>query len=93
MNTPSLPPSLPLTKSLSLSPSLTPIAQVVVGTHALLQPTVSFTNLGLLIIDEEQRFGVAHKEKLKVSKWQTDRFKGEQKERKTDWLNDYLSGE
>ena len=41
--------------------------QVVVGTHALLQPTVSFTNLGLLIIDEEQRFGVGHKEKLKVS--------------------------
>jgi transcription-repair coupling factor (superfamily II helicase) len=30
--------------------------QVVVGTHALLQPTVTFTNLGLLVIDEEQRY-------------------------------------
>lgn len=40
--------------------------QVVVGTHALLQPSVSFDNLGLLVIDEEQRFGVGHKEKLKA---------------------------
>lgn len=46
--------------------------QVVVGTHALLQPTVSFGNLGLLIIDEEQRFGVAHKEKLKAVSSGTD---------------------
>ena len=40
--------------------------QVVVGTHALLSPSVSFDNLGLLIIDEEQRFGVAHKEKVQL---------------------------
>jgi transcription-repair coupling factor (superfamily II helicase) len=38
---------------------------IVVGTHALLAKTVKFNNLGLLIIDEEQHFGVAHKERLK----------------------------
>lgn len=38
---------------------------LVVGTHRLLQKDIQFSNLGLLIIDEEQRFGVAHKEKLK----------------------------
>ena len=38
---------------------------IVIGTHALLAEGVTFANLGLLIIDEEQRFGVAHKERLK----------------------------
>lgn len=38
---------------------------VVIGTHRLLQADVQFKDLGLLIVDEEQRFGVAHKEKLK----------------------------
>jgi len=38
---------------------------IVVGTHRLLQKDVNFRNLGLVIIDEEQRFGVTHKEKLK----------------------------
>ncbi|NTT87473.1 transcription-repair coupling factor [Tabrizicola fusiformis] len=38
---------------------------IVVGTHALLAKGVRFKNLGLLIIDEEQHFGVAHKERLK----------------------------
>ncbi|WP_282091709.1 transcription-repair coupling factor [Epibacterium ulvae] len=38
---------------------------IVVGTHAVLAKTVKFQNLGLLIIDEEQHFGVAHKERLK----------------------------
>ncbi|MQG21507.1 MAG: transcription-repair coupling factor [SAR202 cluster bacterium] len=38
---------------------------IVVGTHRLLQNDISFKNLGLVIIDEEQRFGVMHKEKLK----------------------------
>ena len=38
---------------------------IVVGTHALLAKGVSFKNLGLLIIDEEQHFGVSHKERLK----------------------------
>ncbi|RUW43784.1 transcription-repair coupling factor, partial [Mesorhizobium sp. M8A.F.Ca.ET.021.01.1.1] len=38
---------------------------IVVGTHALLGSSISFKNLGLLIIDEEQHFGVKHKERLK----------------------------
>ncbi len=38
---------------------------IVVGTHALLAKSVSFKNLGLLVIDEEQHFGVTHKERLK----------------------------
>ena len=37
---------------------------IVVGTHRVLSSDVSFKNLGLLIVDEEQRFGVAHKERL-----------------------------
>jgi transcription-repair coupling factor (superfamily II helicase) len=41
---------------------------IVVGTHALLGSGVSFKNLGLLIIDEEQHFGVKHKERLKELK-------------------------
>jgi len=39
--------------------------QLVVGTHALLSKSISFNHLGLLIIDEEQNFGVAQKERLK----------------------------
>ena len=38
---------------------------IIIGTHALLQDSIKFANLGLLIIDEEQHFGVAQKEKLK----------------------------
>jgi transcription-repair coupling factor (superfamily II helicase) len=38
---------------------------IVIGTHALLAKSVRFQNLGLLIVDEEQRFGVTHKERLK----------------------------
>ena len=38
---------------------------IVIGTHALLGKAIEFTNLGLLIIDEEQHFGVQHKERLK----------------------------
>ena len=38
---------------------------IVIGTHALLGKSIEFSNLGLLIIDEEQHFGVAQKEKLK----------------------------
>ena len=41
---------------------------IVIGTHRLLQKDIQFKNLGLLIIDEEQRFGVAHKEALKAIK-------------------------
>ena len=38
---------------------------LIIGTHKLLQKTVEFQDLGLLIVDEEQRFGVTHKERLK----------------------------
>ena len=38
---------------------------IIIGTHRLIQDDVKFSNLGLLIIDEEQRFGVLHKEKFK----------------------------
>ncbi|MBR5279192.1 MAG: transcription-repair coupling factor, partial [Clostridia bacterium] len=38
---------------------------IVVGTHRILQKDISFKDLGLLVVDEEQRFGVTHKEKLK----------------------------
>ena len=41
---------------------------IVIGTHALLAKGISFAALGLLIVDEEQHFGVAHKEKLKALK-------------------------
>ncbi|HEY8595655.1 MAG TPA: transcription-repair coupling factor [Devosiaceae bacterium] len=41
---------------------------IVVGTHALLSKSISFRNLGILIVDEEQHFGVAHKERLKELK-------------------------
>lgn len=41
---------------------------IIIGTHRILQNDVEFKDLGLLIIDEEQRFGVAHKEKIKEIK-------------------------
>ena len=41
---------------------------IVVGTHALLAKSIAFSDLGLLIVDEEQHFGVAHKERLKQLK-------------------------
>jgi transcription-repair coupling factor (superfamily II helicase) len=43
---------------------------IIIGTHRLLSDDISFKDLGLLIIDEEQRFGVSHKEKLK--QWRTE---------------------
>jgi transcription-repair coupling factor (superfamily II helicase) len=45
---------------------------IVIGTHRLLQDDVAFADLGLLIIDEEQRFGVTHKEKLKKMRTELD---------------------
>src|SRR5205823_10605644 len=41
---------------------------IVIGTHALLAKAVEFADLGLLVVDEEQHFGVAHKERLKALK-------------------------
>ena len=43
----------------------TGVCDIVIGTHAILSPKLVFKNLGLVIIDEEQRFGVRHKEHLK----------------------------
>jgi transcription-repair coupling factor (superfamily II helicase) len=45
---------------------------IVVGTHRLLQKDVRLKNLGLVVVDEEQRFGVTHKEKLKHLKTEVD---------------------
>jgi transcription-repair coupling factor (superfamily II helicase) len=45
---------------------------IVIGTHRLIQKDVAFKDLGLLIIDEEQRFGVTHKEKLKQMRKEVD---------------------
>jgi transcription-repair coupling factor (superfamily II helicase) len=45
---------------------------IVIGTHRLLSEDVSFKDLGLLIIDEEQRFGVVHKERLKQMRQEVD---------------------
>ena len=45
---------------------------IVVGTHRILSKDIGFKDLGLLIIDEEQRFGVAHKEKIKQLKTNVD---------------------
>ncbi len=45
---------------------------VVVATHRVLSPDVRWKDLGLLVIDEEQRFGVAHKERIKKTKTQID---------------------
>lgn len=45
---------------------------IVIGTHRLIQPDVQFKDLGLVIIDEEQRFGVTHKEFLKKLRTEVD---------------------
>src|SRR5258706_10647369 len=45
---------------------------VVIGTHRLLSPDVAFSQLGLIVVDEEHRFGVKHKERLKRLRLDTD---------------------
>ncbi|MBA4336607.1 transcription-repair coupling factor [bacterium] len=45
---------------------------IVIGTHRLLQPDIKFKDLGLVVVDEEQRFGVKQKEKLKEMKSEVD---------------------
>ncbi len=47
-------------------------ADIVIGTHRILQKDVGFNNLGLVIVDEEHRFGVAHKERLKQMRAEVD---------------------
>jgi transcription-repair coupling factor (superfamily II helicase) len=44
------------------------IVDIIIGTHALLAKSIAFRDLGLLVVDEEQHFGVAHKERLKQIK-------------------------
>lgn len=48
------------------------LVDIVIGTHRLLSKDVEFSSLGLLVIDEEQRFGVSHKEKIKKMKEDVD---------------------
>lgn len=48
------------------------LVDIIIGTHRLLSKDVAFSDLGLIIIDEEQRFGVKHKEKLKELKTKVD---------------------
>ncbi len=48
------------------------LVDVVIGTHRLLSKDVEFKNLGLLVIDEEQRFGVTHKERIKEMRRNVD---------------------
>lgn len=48
------------------------LVDIVIGTHRILSKDVQFKNLGLLVIDEEQRFGVAHKERIKQLKQNVD---------------------
>ena len=47
-------------------------ADIVIGTHRLLQASTRFRDLGLIVVDEEQRFGVEHKEHLKTLRAQVD---------------------
>jgi len=51
---------------------LTGRVDIVIGTHRLLQKDIAFADLGLLVIDEEQRFGVTHKERLKRMRTEVD---------------------
>ena len=48
------------------------LVDIVIGTHRILQKDVGFNNLGLVIVDEEHRFGVAHKERLKQMRAEVD---------------------
>ena len=45
---------------------------ILIGTHRILSKDVSFKELGLLVVDEEQRFGVKHKEKIKQFRAEVD---------------------
>ncbi len=55
-----------------LSDLVSGVVDIVIGTHRILQKTVQFKNLGLVIIDEEQWFGVRHKERMKQLRTQVD---------------------
>jgi len=57
-------------RKLALSMIADGSADVIIGTHSLLSSRIKYKDLGLLIIDEEQKFGVAQKEKIKKKKRQ-----------------------
>ncbi|MFP4164719.1 MAG: transcription-repair coupling factor [Chitinispirillaceae bacterium] len=56
----------------TLEKLLTGEVDILVGTHRILSQDIKFKNLGLLIVDEEQRFGVKHKERLKQLRYKVD---------------------
>ncbi|MCI8538364.1 MAG: transcription-repair coupling factor [Oscillospiraceae bacterium] len=62
----------PKQKKLTLAAVKDGAVDVLIGTHSLLNKGLEFKDLGLLVIDEEQRFGVAHKERLKEMSRQVD---------------------
>jgi transcription-repair coupling factor (superfamily II helicase) len=62
----------PKEQALVLADLKTGKVDVVIGTHRLLSPDVSFSELGLIVVDEEHRFGVKHKERLKKLRLDTD---------------------
>jgi transcription-repair coupling factor (superfamily II helicase) len=59
-------------KAQSLKDLASGSTDIAIGTHALIADSVKFRDLGLLIVDEEQRFGVAHKDRLKLMKRNVD---------------------
>jgi len=62
----------PKEQKMSIKDLLKGDCDIVVGTHRLLQKDIAFKNLGLLVVDEEHRFGVTHKEKIKELKANLD---------------------
>jgi transcription-repair coupling factor (superfamily II helicase) len=62
----------PREAALTLEQAAAGTADILIGTHRLLQATTRFKNLGLIIVDEEQRFGVEHKEQLKALRASVD---------------------
>lgn len=62
----------PADQKKSLAATKDGAVQILIGTHRLLSKDVQFKNLGLLIVDEEQKFGVTHKEKIKKFKTDVD---------------------
>jgi transcription-repair coupling factor (superfamily II helicase) len=52
-------------QAITLARAMSGKLDILIGTHRLLSEDVAFSNLGLVVVDEEQRFGVAHKERLK----------------------------
>ena len=62
----------PAVRAATLADAARGSVDILIGTHAIIQPGIGFKNLGLVIIDEEQRFGVDHKERLKRLKATVD---------------------